>query len=203
MSSAKLIADQTTDIDDINLSKVQDLSSIAKNELNHFDTTYEDDIAENYEKMKSEMLAEPITSTETITKVDNEFFPTIRLKEDVEETPAQVVSINLRGKLIIGVFASIVLLISILLIYNAVLINRYRAEVGTNSQIVVSLEEENAAIKGQLDGIKEGLNAGSLDMIEGEYQDIELIPRQVIEEIPSETNWFDKVCNFFSSIFGG
>jgi len=203
MSSAKLIADQTTDIDDINLSKVQDLSSIAKNELNHFDTTYEDDIAENYEKMKSEMLAEPITSTETITKVDNEFFPTIRLKEDVEETPAQVVSINLRGKLIIGVFASIVLLLSILLIYNAVLINRYRAEVGTNSQIVVSLEEENAAIKGQLDGIKEGLNAGSLDMAEGEYQDIELIPRQVIEEIPSETNWFDKVCNFFSSIFGG
>ena len=203
MSSAKLIADQTTDIDDINLSKVQDLSSIAKNELNHFDTTYEDDIAENYEKMKSEMLAEPITSTETITKVDNEFFPTIRLKEDVEETPAQVVSINLRGKLIIGVFASIVLLLSILLIYNAVLINRYRAEVGANSQIVVSLEEENAAIKGQLDGIKEGLNAGSLDMAEGEYQDIELIPRQVIEEIPSETNWFDKVCNFFSSIFGG
>lgn len=203
MSSAKLIADQTTDIDDINLSKVQDLSSIAKNELNHFDTTYEDDIAENYEKMKNEMLAEPITSTETITKVDNEFFPTIRLKEDVEETPSQVVSINLRGKLIIGVFASIVLLLSILLIYNAVLINRYRAEVGTNSQIVVSLEEENAAIKGQLDGIKEGLNAGGLDMTEGEYQDIELIPRQVIEEIPSETNWFDKVCNFFSSIFGG
>ena len=140
MSSAKLIADQTTDIDDINLSKVQDLSSIAKNELNHFDTTYEDDIAENYEKMKNEMLAEPITSTETITKVDNEFFPTIRLKEDVEGTPSQVVSINLRGKLIIGVFASIVLLLSILLIYNAVLINRYRAEVGTNSQIVVSLE---------------------------------------------------------------
>lgn len=203
MSSAKLIADQTTDIDDINLSKVQDLSSIAKNELNHFDTTYEDDIAENYEKMKNEMLAEPITSTETITKVDNEFFPTIRLKEDVEETPSQVVSINLRGKLIIGVFASIVLLLSILLIYNAVLINRYRAEVGTNSQIVVSLEEENAAIKGQLDGIKEGLNAGGLDMTEGEYQDIELIPRQAIEEIPSETNWFDKVCNFFSSIFGG
>ncbi len=203
MSSAKLITDQTTDIDDINLSKVQDLSSIAKSELNHFDTTYEDDIAENYEKMKSEMLAEPITSTETITKVDNEFFPTIRLKEDVEETPSQVVSINLRGKLIIGVFASIVLLLSILLIYNAVLINRYRAEVGTNSQIVVTLEEENAAIKGQLDGIKEGLNAGGLDMAEGEYQDIELIPRQIIEEIPSETNWFDKVCNFFSSIFGG
>lgn len=203
MSSAKLITDQTTDIDDINLSKVQDLSSIAKNELNHFDTTYEDDIAENYEKMKSEMLAEPITSTKTITKVDNEFFPTIRLKEDVQETPAQVVSINLRGKLIIGVFASIVLLLSILLIYNAVLINRYRAEVGTNSQIVVTLEEENAAIKGQLDGIKEGLNAGGLDMAEGEYQDIELIPRQIIEEIPSETNWFDKVCNFFSSIFGG
>lgn len=203
MSSAKLIADQTTDIDDINLSKVQDLSSIAKSELNHFDTTYEDDIAENYEKMKSEMLAEPITSTETITKVDNEFFPTIRLKEDVEETHSQVVSINLRGKLIIGVFASIVLLLSILLIYNAVLINRYRAEVGTNSQIVVTLEEENAAIKGQLDGIKEGLNAGSLDMAEGEYQDVERIPRQIIEEIPSETNWFDKVCNFFSSIFGG
>lgn len=203
MSSAKLIADQTTDIDDINLSKVQDLSSIAKNELNHFDTTYEDDIAENYEKMKSEMLAEPITSTDTITKVDNEFFPTIRLKEDVEETPSQVVSINLRGKLIIGVFASIVLLLSILLIYNAVLINRYRAEVGANSQIVVSLEEENAAIKGQLDGMMEGINAGDLGMTESEFQDIELIPRQVIEEIPSETNWFDKVCNFFSSIFGG
>ena len=123
MSSAKLIVDQTTDIDDFNLSKVQDISSVAKQELDQFETTTTS-IEDTYEKIKSQMLSEPEVINSTIQKVDNEFFPTIKLKEDVEEKTEQVVSINLRGKLIIGVFASIVLLLSILLIYNAVLINR-------------------------------------------------------------------------------
>lgn len=202
MSSAKLIVDQTTDIDDINLSKVQDLSSIAKQELNHFDTTYENNIAENYEKMKSEMLAEPEIISSSISKVDNEFFPTIKLKEE-EETPEKVVSINLRGKLIIGVFASIVLLLSILLIYNAVLINRYRASIGDNSQIVINLENENSALQGELDSLLNGISPDSVGMQEGVYEEIDLIPRSLVKEIPAESNWFDSICNFFSSLFGG
>lgn len=202
MSSAKLIVDQTTDIDDINLSKVQDLSSIAKQELNHFDTTYENNIAENYEKMKSEMLAEPEIISSSISKVDNEFFPTIKLKGE-EETPEKVVSINLRGKLIIGVFASIVLLLSILLIYNAVLINRYRASIGDNSQIVINLENENSALQGELDSLLNGISPDSVGMQEGVYEEIDLIPRSLVKEIPAESNWFDSICNFFSSLFGG
>ncbi len=203
MSSAKLLVDQTTDIDDINLSKVQDISTIAKQELDHFDTTYEDDITEKYEQIRNEMLAETEVSTPQIEKVDNEFFPAIRLKNEVEAKSENVVSINLRGKLIIGVFTSILLLLSILLVYNAVLINRYRAEVGTDSQIVADLQDQNAILEGELNGLLNGVDAGSLNMGEGTYQDIPLIQRTPVSEIPGETNWFDAICNFFSSLFGG
>ena len=202
MSSAKLIVDQTTDIDDFNLSKVQDISSVAKQELDQFETTTTS-IEDTYEKIKSQMLSEPEVINSTIQKVDNEFFPTIKLKEDVEEKTEQVVSINLRGKLIIGVFASIVLLLSILLIYNAVLINRYSAEVGRDSSYVLELQEQNAALESDLNSLLEGINPGAYDMTTGTYEAIELIQRTPVSEIPADTNWFDSICNFFASLFGG
>ena len=104
------IIDETTTIDDANLSKIQGLSEIAMQELNSFDTVVESDVAEKYEKIKKEMLSETQTHTETETtpakfeRVENEFFPTINLKHEEQETPEKVISINLRGKLIIGVF---------------------------------------------------------------------------------------------------
>ena len=202
MSSAKLIVDQTTDIDDFNLSKVQDISSVAKQELDQFETTTTS-IEDTYEKIKSQMLSEPEVINSTIQKVDNEFFPTIKLKEEVEEKTEQVVSINLRGKLIIGVFASIVLLLSILLIYNAVLINRYSAEVGRDSSYVLELQEQNAALESDLNSLLEGINPGAYDMTTGTYEAIELIQRTPVSEIPADTNWFDSICNFFASLFGG
>ena len=51
------IIDQTTTIDDANLSKIQGLSEIAMQELNSFDTVVESDVAEKYEKIKKEILA--------------------------------------------------------------------------------------------------------------------------------------------------
>ena len=201
------IIDQTTTIDDANLSKIQGLSEIAMQELNSFDTTVESDVAEKYEKIKNEMLAETHTETEKaparFEKVENEFFPTINLKQETVETPEKVVSINLRGKLIIGVFATIVALLCILLIYNAVLINRYKAEIGADSQIVSELTIENDSLQNQLNDIISGVSPEGLGMGEAIGEDITLIQRVAETEITAETNWFDAICNFFSGIFGG
>ena len=205
------IIDQTTTIDDANLSKIQGLTEIAMQELNSFDTEIDNDVAEKYEKIKNEMLNDTQTQTQVMPstvkfeKVENEFFPTISLKKDevVEETQAPTVSINLRGKLIIGVFASIVLLLSILLIYNAVLINRYRAEIGADSQTVISLEAENAVLESQLEGLMGGVTPEGLGMSQTTPQDIELIQRVPVSPIEQDTNWFDSICNFFSGLFGG
>ncbi len=205
------IIDQTTTIDDANLSKIQGLTEIAMQELNSFDTEIDNDVAEKYEKIKNEMLndtqtqAQVMPSTVKFEKVENEFFPTISLKKDevVEETQAPTVSINLRGKLIIGVFASIVLLLSILLIYNAVLINRYRAEIGADSQTVISLEAENAVLESQLEGLMGGVTPEGLGMSQTTPQDIELIQRVPVSPVEQDTNWFDSICNFFSGLFGG
>ncbi len=205
------IIDQTTTIDDANLSKIQGLTEIAMQELNSFDTEIDNDVAEKYEKIKNEMLNDTQTQTQVMPstakfeKVENEFFPTISLKKDevVEETPAPTISINLRGKLIICVFASIVLLLSILLIYNAVLINRYRAEIGADSQTVISLEAENAVLESQLEGLMGGITPEGLGMSQTTPQDIELIQRVPVSPIEQDTNWFDSICNFFSELFGG
>ena len=205
------IIDQTTTIDDANLSKIQGLTEIAMQELNSFDTEIDNDVAEKYEKIKNEMLNDTQTQTQVMPstvkfeKVENEFFPTINLKKDevVEETQAPTVSINLRGKLIIGVFASIVLLLSILLIYNAVLINRYRAEIGADSQTVISLEAENAVLESQLEGLMGGVTPEGLGMSQTTPQDIELIQRVPVSPVEQDTNWFDSICNFFSGLFGG
>ena len=205
------IIDQTTTIDDANLSKIQGLTEIAMQELNSFDTEIDNDVAEKYEKIKNEMLNDTQTQTQVMPstvkfeKVENEFFPTISLKKDevVEETQAPTVSINLRGKLIIGVFASIVLLLSILLIYNAVLINRYRAEIGADSQTVISLEAENAVLESQLEGLMGGVTPEGLGMSQTTPQDIELIQRVPVSPVEQDTNWFDAICNFFSGLFGG
>ena len=205
------IIDQTTTIDDANLSKIQGLTEIAMQELNSFDTEIDNDVAEKYEKIKNEMLNDTQTQTQVMPstvkfeKVENEFFPTISLKKDevVEETQAPTVSINLRGKLIIGVFASIVLLLSILLIYNAVLINRYRAEIGADSQTVISLEAENAVLESQLEGLMGGVTPEGLGMSQTTPQDIELIQRVPVSPVEQDTNWFDSICNFFSGLFGG
>lgn len=201
------IIDQTTTIDDANLSKIQGLTEIAMQELKGFDTEIESDVAEKYEKIKKEMLAE--THTETVTapakfeKVENEFFPTINAKQEVVETPEQVVSINLRGKLIIGVFATIVALLCILLVYNAVLINRYQAEIGANSEIVNELSIENDSLQNQLNNIINGVSPEGLGMGEATGESINLIQRVAAPEITAETNWFDAICNFFSELFGG
>lgn len=205
------IIDQTTTIDDANLSKIQGLTEIAMQELNSFDTEIDNDVAEKYEKIKNEMLNDTQTQTQVMPstikfeKVENEFFPTISLKKDevVEETQVPTVSINLRGKLIIGVFASIVLLLSILLIYNAVLINRYRAEIGADSQTVISLEAENAVLESQLEGLMGGVTPEGLGMSQTTPQDIELIQRVPVSPVEQDTNWFDSICNFFSGLFGG
>ncbi len=201
------IIDQTTTIDDANLSKIQGLSEIAMQELNSFDTAIKSDVAEKYEKIKNEMLAETHTETEKsparFEKVENEFFPTINLKQETVETPEKVVSINLRGKLIIGVFATIVALLCILLIYNAVLINRYKAEIGADSQIVSELTIENDSLQNQLNDIISGVSPEGLGMGETAGESITLIQRVAETEITAETNWFDAICNFFSGIFGG
>ena len=201
------IIDQTTTIDDANLSKIQGLSEIAMQELNNFDTEIESDVAEKYEKIKKEMLAETHTEAQVtparFEKVENEFFPTINLKQNAVETPANVVSINLRGKLIIGVFATIVALLCILLIYNAVLINRYKAEIGANSEIVNELSIENDSLQNQLSDIVSSVSPEGLGMEAAAGESITLIQRVESPSVSAETNWFDAICNFFSELFGG
>ncbi len=206
--SRQTLIDQTTAIDDANLSKVQNLSEVAMQQLNNFDTEIESDVAKKYEQIKNEMLSDTqvATAPETFKRVENEFFPTISLKQEqeVESTPENAVSINLRGKLIIGVFASIVLLLSILLIYNAVLINRYKAEIGADSKIVLDLEAENSMLQNELEGVMGSTSPDSLGMNqEGIIEDIELIDRTPSKNIPKDSNWFNSICNFFSELFGG
>ena len=67
----------------------------------------------------------------------------------------------------------------------------------------MELQEQNAALESDLNSLLEGINPGAYDMTTGTYETIELIQRTPVSEIPADTNWFDSICNFFASLFGG
>lgn len=114
-------------------------------------------------------------------------------------------NISLRMKLIIAVYATIVVLLGALLIYNAVSIGNYRESIAQKSAL---LEVEQA----KLDSLEEilanvnGVTPEDIGMSKIDSNNITKLKKlEKLSKVDyvTETNWFDKVCEFISAIFGG
>ena len=208
------VLDKTTSIDEANLQRVNDVSQMATEQLKRFDQNLSQTTsqAETYQKLREEMISskEPeqkqTNGVYELEIVEPTLIPTISQKQEIEPTTAKL-SLNLRGKLIVAVYASIILLLSILLIYNAVSIANYKRGISTTQQQIVVREAELSDLQQQLDGLLSdptktpegmGMSQGSQNSIKNSYFEKDSAVKYSVDK-----NWFDSMCGFLSSIFGG
>ena len=125
-------------------------------------------------------------------------------------TKKQQIKLKVRpqGKLLLIVISVIIILLSSLTIYNGVKISKLNRGIDNlNNQITVedlkidkaikNLEKLNEDAKSDDQKIKLELDKAT------DIQEVTLYERKTKNEVKSVSNWFDKLCNFISKMFGG
>ena len=209
------VAVSTAELDEKNFNVVSDISEIATQQLKDFDQIYKTQSTsqESYKKFREEVVG--MTESQTKAEIDidlglDEFMPSLREKQEVvEEVAVEKVAftLSLKGKLLIALCSSIMALLSILLIYNAVLIGSYNAQIATGYQTLSEIETVSTELTQQLSTVESNVEfmLQDLGISQSSANTVTLntIERQQKIQYLEETNWFDSVCEFISNLFGG
>ena len=209
------VAVSTAELDEKNFNVVSDISEIATQQLKDFDQIYKTQSTsqESYKKFREEVVG--MTESQTKAEIDidlglDEFMPSLREKQEVvEEVAVEKVAftLSLKGKLLIALCSSIMALLSILLIYNAVLIGSYNAQIATGYQTLSEMETVSTELTQQLSAVESNVEfmLQDLGISQSSANTVTLntIERQQKIQYLEETNWFDSVCEFISNLFGG
>ena len=115
-------------------------------------------------------------------------------------------STKTRGRIIVYACAFIAILLSTLCIINLVNISTINA---SNSEIQQEINKVDDKLAETGDKIKDEIE--NVENNDGDYVDknqanktsIDLIEKSQPQNYESETNFFDRICNFISSLFGG
>ena len=220
---AKKILFDWADVEDEN-----SISNVSKEKLNEFSTTYETDklkkIYDNYDLVSyvkdtgtdDEKL---LKKSQTIEKEFNELVksanvPTTAHVEFQKLSTPKIsnrknvnAKLNFRGKLMIFGYASIVAILGFLAIFNVVQINNLNSQ---NAQIESEIHQSENKLGDLYEIYKELNNSDRIadivddkNMIKLESTSNSNITLREPKQYTKESNWFDKICNFFSSLFGG
>ena len=209
------VAVSTAELDEKNFNVVSDISEIATQQLKDFDQIYKTQSTsqESYKKFREEVVG--MTESQTKAEIDidlglDEFMPSLREKQEVvEEVAVEKVAftLSLKGKLLIALCSSIMALLSILLIYNAVLIGSYNAQIATGYQTLSEMETVSTELTQQLSTVESNVEfmLQDLGISQSSANTVTLntIERQQKIQYLEETHWFDSVCEFISNLFGG
>ena len=115
------------------------------------------------------------------------------------------INISLRTKLIIAVYATIVILLGALLIYNAVAIGNYKESIAQKSALLEVEQANLDSLEEILDNVN-GVTPEDIGMSKIDSNNITKLNKlEKLSKVDyvTETNWFDKVCEFISAMFGG
>lgn len=156
------------------------------------------------EKQKNDNEFDKILEVSNNQSVDEE---TITVSSN---TKKQQVKLKMRpqGKLLLVLISIIIILLSSLCISNAVSINKYNKSIeNLNNDITIEDLKIDKAIKNLDKLTNESISDEQALKLELEkatdYKEISLYERKPIAKASSSSNWFDKLCNFISKIFGG
>lgn len=177
---------------------ISDITQVANEQLAKFDSTYRaPDLSKLLvtEKKLEEEIGQPLFELDLDNSQDEE--------KDKTQVSHQSAALTLKAKLIIGVTAVIMVLLSALLIYNATLISKYKGDIAYNTEV---LQVEQERLNGLMEQL-EGLNTQSATDL-GLSETTNRISLPKLEklsrtEYTEDSNWFDAICEFFSSILGG
>lgn len=220
---AKKILFDWADVEDENK-----ISDISKERLTEFSTAHETDklkkIYDNYDLVsyvkdtgtKDEKLIEQsqkiekdfqkVAETATAPATARIEFqrlstPKVATKKDVKA------KLNFRGKLMVFGYTAVMAVLGFLAIFNIVQINSLTTQ---NAQIQTQISQSESSLD-ELYNIYRNLNnenriseiVDDRNMIKLESTTNSSIVLRDPKEYTKESNWFDSLCNFFSSLFGG
>lgn len=186
-----LLEEKIAQIDDINFDKIYDIDDFASKQLESFDIENLD-IAETQSSAVNSFVAKD--NVFELEMQPNEFLDNYKWeKEDNSALFLKKEKFTLANKPLFYTFASIVVLLGILFIYNLFVINSLENSVsakagfsgGANVSYIV--EEENNYI------LLENSSKIEIENCDNNYK----------KEEVKQTNWFDSVCNYVNTLFGG
>jgi len=140
------------------------------------------------------------TVMQTISRTD-------KIKKSETYNKNTKLKINAHGKLLLTVFSCIVCLLVGFSIYNAVVISKINGEVISKQVAVAELQSDINGIESQIENMSSESNINSkLDNSFRKVTDNDKVYLEESEksEVPTyekSTNFFDKICEFFSNIF--
>ena len=202
-----------SEIDRKNLDAASDISALARQELEGFD--HESfGAGATYTRMQQEIINENIAAQQDkplyeLEVTEPDIMPVIH--ERAQQAPVKTarLTLNLRGKLIIGVTASILVLFGILLIYNATQISNYNNAIARDNAAIEALSVQQRGLEASLNDLIGSNTPEALNMAEIAQSQIVNLSSQIAAVTNAEaaytvpTNWFNALCNFIASIFGG
>ena len=158
--------------------------------------TYNDSQAE---QMRSVYSREPITDIRSV----------VMQKQRATSTSTSMKT-NIVGKTRIVALISIIALMTFLLIYNVFAMASMTASIATTEQQIVVTEQQVNNLQSMLEAVSSEeaiMNRVSEAGYSSEYA-VTITPEMIDsfvlpETFEGQTNWFDQVCEFISSIFGG
>lgn len=166
--------------------------------MTKFDSNYKADklneLYDWYDKMASEEDADIETATPNI------------VQKHIEKTKARKMSFG--QKLSIGVGSAVVALLMFLAIFNIFVINDTTKSIKLANEEMTQTEVNLGEIMDELNQAKK--NNDWYEKVKKEYTSESTagiilggLDKVVVPVTKTTTNWFDKLCNFLSNIFGG
>lgn len=204
------------------------ISNISKDKLAEFSTAHETDklkkIYDNYDLVS--YVKDTGTKDEKLIqqsqKIEKEFqqvaqtaaapatariefqrlsTPKVASKKDVKA------KLNFRGKLMVFGYSAVMVVLGFLAIFNIVQINNLSTQ---NAQIQSQITQSENSLNDLYETYKYLSNENRISEIVDDRNMIKIesasnsnITLRDPKEYTKESNWFDKLCNFFSSLFGG
>lgn len=149
-------------------------------------------------------------SSQSFEYVNSKDLGTIVTKRSSKTTSQVNVKYNALGLVRMIVLVSIVALLGFLLIYNLVAMSQISANIATTETLIASeqasvdvLKEKLLALDSEaviMDKVANaGYSAGAGTIVNSNA----VVPEVAPITYDKQTNWFDKICEFISSIFGG
>lgn len=185
-----LLEEKIAQIDDINFDKIYDIDDFASKQLESFEIENLD-IAETQSSAVNSFVAKD--NVFELEMQPNEFLD--NYKWDKEDNSALVLKkekFTLANKPLFYTFASIVVLLGILFIYNLFVINSLensvsaKASYSSGANVSYAVEEENNFI------LLENSSKIEIENCQNNYKQDE-----------KQSNWFDSICNYVNTLFGG
>lgn len=167
-------------------------------------TTYEGES----EYVASDMPSEENENEYTIVKT---FMPNVERRTIVQEVekPRHTISktrvkLNARGKIFVSMYSVIACLLVAFSIYNAVAISNIKSTLIKKEELYEQTYSEVSTLQKNYDELSSMTNldySGYSPVGEGNTKVVQMEKRPTFLDVSKETNWFDKVCNFFSNLF--